>query len=53
MVGAGMSSHCQMVFQRNVILKEAITVVLNMVIVEVLRSIAIALNVPIIAEVSI
>ena len=53
MVGAVMSFRCQMVFLQNVILMEAITAVLNMVIVEVLRSIAIALNVPIIAEVSI
>ena len=52
MVAVGMSSCCQMVFHQNVILKEVIIAVQNMIIVEVLRSIAIALNVLII-EVSI
>ena len=53
MVGAGMSFRCQMVFLQNVILMEAITVVLNMVIVEALRNIVIVLNALIIKEVSI
>ena len=53
MVVVEVNSYCQMVLQPNVIPMENFPVVLNMVIVEILMSIAIAEHALIIEEVSI
>ena len=51
MVNAGMNFCCQMVFQRNVILKAIFLVALNGGFVELLRDIAIVLNALIIEKI--